>query len=53
MLPKNLRDWIWRTYRPGQETDKDPSDEYLDAAKAVQDWIQTNVSEAPKGDSDG
>lgn len=32
-LPKALRDAIWRTYRPGQEIRKDPSPEYLDAAR--------------------
>lgn len=32
MLPKNLRDVVWATYRPGQEIDKRPSIEYLDAA---------------------
>jgi len=38
-LPKHLRDEIWRTYRPGQENDKQPSPEYLAAAHMVQDWI--------------
>lgn len=38
-LPKRLRDEIWRTYRRGQETRKDPSPEYIAAAKAVQHWI--------------
>ena len=39
-LPKRLRDRIWATYRPGQEIDKRPSETYLDAAKAAQDWIR-------------
>lgn len=38
-LPKHLRDRIWATYRPGQERDKCPSDEYIQAAQAVQEWI--------------
>lgn len=39
-LPKHLRDRIWQTYAPGQEEGKaDVSREYLDAARAVQDWI--------------
>lgn len=38
-LPKYLRDKIWATYRPGQEISKDPSDEYIDAAVEVQEWI--------------
>jgi hypothetical protein len=40
MLPKYLRDKIWRCYRPGQEVDGDPSDEYLEAAREVQEWIR-------------
>jgi hypothetical protein len=39
MLPKRLRDDIWRNYRPGQETDKRPSAEYLRVAREVQKWI--------------
>ncbi len=39
-LPKYLRERIWATYRPGQEVDKQPSREYLAAARAVQEWIQ-------------
>jgi hypothetical protein len=35
MVPKNLRDDVWRTYRKGQEITKDPSGEYLDAMKAA------------------
>jgi hypothetical protein len=31
MLPKRLRDRIWATYRPGQERDKRPSPEYMEA----------------------
>ena len=33
MVPPLLKSEIWRTYRPGQEIDKTPSPEYLDAAK--------------------
>ncbi len=35
-LPKPIRDAIWNTYRPGQETDKQPSVAYLAAA----DWAE-------------
>lgn len=38
-LPKHLRDKIWAIYRPGQEISKDPSNEYIDAAVEVQEWI--------------
>ncbi len=40
-LPKALRDEIWRTFRPGQETDWTPSAEYIAAATKVQEWIKT------------
>ena len=33
MVPKRLRDEVWRTYRAGQERDWQPSREYLEAAK--------------------
>lgn len=42
-LPTRLRARIWRTYEPGQELRMDPTPEYLAAARAVQDWITTNV----------
>jgi hypothetical protein len=38
MLPLHLRDRIWAAYVPGQEVRKDPSDEYIQAAKAVREW---------------
>ena len=40
MLPKFLQDLIWRHYRPGQEVDKRPSRKYIQAANAVQLWIE-------------
>ena len=46
-LPKRLRDEIWRTYRPGQETDKQPSDAYLAAAWEVQAWIAQQTAGEP------
>lgn len=39
MLPKHLRDMIWRTYQPGQENTKTPSREYVEAAREVRAWI--------------
>lgn len=39
MLPRELRDRIWRTFRPGQEESKTPSREYVEAARDVQAWI--------------
>lgn len=41
-LPKVLRARIWEAYRPGQEVDMNPSQEYLDAANDVQRWIKDN-----------
>jgi hypothetical protein len=38
-LPKALRDRIWATFQPGQEIAGKPSAEYLEAARAVRDWI--------------
>lgn len=39
-LPKTLRDRIWRTFDPGQECTLTPSDAYLDAVDAVDQWIR-------------
>lgn len=50
MIPKKLRERIWGTYRPGQETDKRPSLEYLKAAReaviyvAKKEGIKPNTS---------
>lgn len=43
ILPKRLRDRIWATYEPGQEIDGTPSPAYLEAAMAVQRWIEENA----------
>lgn len=45
-LPGHLRARILNAYRPGQEIDKRPSVEYVEAAKAVQQWIATD--QAPR-----
>lgn len=42
-LPAILRARIWATYEPGQEVSMTPSDDYMKAAQAVQDWIETNA----------
>ena len=39
-LPGDLRNRIWRAYRPGQERDMSPSEDYLTVANEVQDWIR-------------
>jgi D-alanyl-D-alanine dipeptidase len=47
-LPRGLRLLIWNNYRPGQEKDGKPSQEYLDAAWAVQEWIKKKIEEGKK-----
>lgn len=42
-LPKHLRDAIWRYYVPGQEITKTPSEQYLEVARQVQDWIAESI----------
>lgn len=37
-LPAPIRAEIWRTYVRGQELRKDPSTEYLAAARAAHEW---------------
>lgn len=39
-LPLHLRQRIWAAFRPGQEKDLKPSEEYFEAADAVQEWIR-------------
>lgn len=39
-LPVTLKRRIWATYREGQEIDKNPSLEWLDAAHACRTWLQ-------------
>lgn len=42
-LPSYLRRMIWQHYRPGQEIDMKPSREYVEVAREVQEWIETNA----------
>lgn len=41
MVPKPLRQEVWRLYRKGQEVDKNPSREYLAAADAAIQAVET------------
>lgn len=43
-LPLKIRTRIWRTYRPGQEVDMQPSPEYIEAAEAAQEWIRRHAA---------
>lgn len=45
MLPKTIRNKIWGTYRPGQESDLLPSQEYILAAREAQEWIDTKAED--------
>jgi hypothetical protein len=40
LLPREIRQLFWRTYRPGQEIDGRPSRAYIVAARAAQEWIR-------------
>lgn len=40
-LPVRLRAQVWATYKPGQEVNGTPSAQYLEVARAVQEWIKT------------
>lgn len=42
-LPRHIRAAIWMAYEPGQEILMDPSPEYLEAARAAQDWIKEHA----------
>lgn len=38
-LPKHLREKLWAAYRPGQETDKRPSREYIEVAEEIEAYV--------------
>jgi hypothetical protein len=39
LVPKTIQREIWRTYRPGQCDDRDPSRAWHDAADAAIRWV--------------
>lgn len=39
LVPHPLRKQVWKTYRPGQEIDKNPSWAYLQAAHAAINFV--------------
>lgn len=45
-LPEHLRADIWRTYRRGQERDKNPSRDYVDAAIKCREWWEAHPARA-------
>lgn len=42
-LPKHLQARIWHAYQPGQEQTKNPSREYIEVAREVQDWVNAHA----------
>jgi hypothetical protein len=47
MLPKEIRDEIWRCFQPGQEISKTPSHEYIAIAERTEQWIARNYPSLP------
>jgi hypothetical protein len=35
IVPRSIQSWVYATYRPGQEIDKRPSEEYIKARNAA------------------
>jgi hypothetical protein len=48
MVPQDLRAAVWATHRPGQETTKDPSPEYLAATRRAIDAVADKESRTPR-----
>ena len=48
-LPEPLRMRIWQAYKPEQEVTGTPSPQYIEAAKAVQAWVQEQNMEHQTG----
>lgn len=42
LVPVVLKDAVWKTYRPGQERDKQPSPAYLQVAKAAIEAVRAH-----------
>lgn len=47
-LPSDIRTRIFRAYRIGQEDSKTPSESYVEAAHAAQEWIKAHPEKWPK-----
>ena len=50
MVPKGIRDRIWRHYRAGQERDWTPSPEYLEAAREAVIAVANREGRTPDTD---
>lgn len=51
-LPKELRARVWAAYRPGQEIDKCPSQEYLAIADKVDTWCREYMRRTKSGNQE-
>lgn len=49
MLPKTIRDRIWRTFRPGQEVSKTPSAEYIEVAREAEAFAREYEAKQQEG----
>lgn len=47
MVPRDMQTAVWRAYRPGQEVDKQPSQQYLRVAGAAIDAVARKESQQP------
>jgi hypothetical protein len=45
MLPKEMRDAVWREYHQGQEVRKDPTPEYLEVTREAINWLWNHEQE--------
>jgi hypothetical protein len=64
-VPRSLQAAVWRHYRPGQEIDKSPTDDYLDVIyqamiavataerKVIPEWLQIRANRKRKKVSQG
>lgn len=48
MVPRALQNTVWATYVPGQEARKDPTREYLHAARAAINAVAVKEGHAPR-----
>lgn len=46
-LPEHLRKKVWKTYRPGQEKDLNPSQEYVETIMGIRRWIASRQANGP------
>lgn len=51
MVPKAIRDEVWRTYRPGQCDDKQPSKVWFQAATTAIDFVMKKITDTKENDN--